>query len=65
MFLCFNKLDTLTELCKIKNCKDRIEARVDVYMRLLKIRLNTIDYCLFLINSSEKYKYCKKRIERK
>ena len=44
MFLCFNKLKhTNGALYKNKYCKEKIEAKVGVYMCLLRIRIITKD----------------------
>ena len=52
MFLCDNKLTNFNKLCKKnKYCKERIEAKVGLYMCLSKIRLITIDYCRLMVNN--------------
>ena len=43
---------TSTELCKkSKNCKESKEAKVGVYMCLLKIRIIIIDYLKLMVNN--------------
>ena len=51
MFLCINESITLMDLYKKKDCKERKDAKVDIFMCLLKIRTNTIDYCRFIVNN--------------
>ena len=40
-----------TDLCKIINTVKKVEAKVGVYMCLLKIRIITIDYCRLMVNN--------------